>query len=532
LKISNLKISQILYVGFGFLVVVYLVSSAINAEMMRRMRANLDEIENTNNAQIAIAHELHKSVSKISLSVRKIVLLNSDEEIAAEVNAFKKESSTYRSVREQLAKDNGSMGTMEIWKKVDDAYQKTAPLLSVMYESVQAHRDSEAIKTLKLLGNAIDVWQQALDDGMQYQQSANKLAFEGSNKLYKLALVQLLVVSAVGITLGIGISLGIVRLLIAQLGGEPKVAASVALRIGAGDLTQEICLHPNDTSSLMAAMKSMQTNLTQVVTAVRQGSDSVATASSEIAHGNNDLSTRTEQQASALEETAASMEELGGTVRQNADNARQASQLATHASSVAMQGGEVVGKVVQTMKGINESSRKIADIIGVIDGIAFQTNILALNAAVEAARAGEQGRGFAVVASEVRALAGRSAAAAKEIKTLIDASVVQVEQGNQLVGQAGETMTEVVSAIRRVTDIVAEISAASSDQSSGVAQVGETVTQMDRATQQNAALVEQMAAAASSLQSQAHNLVGTVEQFKLSASYSGSAAGSLLRLSF
>jgi len=529
-KIANLKISQILYAGFGLLVVVYLASSAINAEMMRRMRADLDQIENTNNAQIAIAHELHKSVSRISLSVRKIVLLNSDEEIAAEVNAFKKEVSIYQSVRDQLTKTKGSVGTMETWKKVDDAYQKAAPLLASMFESVQAHRDSEAIKTLKLLGDAIDVWQQALDDGMKYQQNANKLAFEDSNKLSQVALLQLLVVSVIGITLAIVISVGIVRLLISQLGGEPKDAARVALRIGAGDLTQDIRLKANDSSSLMAAMKSMQTNLAQVVMAVRQGSESVATASSEIAHGNHDLSARTEHQASALEETAASMEELGGTVKQNADNARQASQLATNASNVAMQGGEVVSQVVETMKGINEASRKIADIIGVIDGIAFQTNILALNAAVEAARAGEQGRGFAVVASEVRSLAGRSAEAAKEIKSLIGVSVTRVEQGNQLVDKAGETMTEVVNAIRRVTDIVAEISAASSEQSTGVAQVGEAVTQMDQATQQNAALVEQMAAAASGLQSQAHELVSTVEQFKLSASYAGGAASRAPRL--
>ncbi|ABD70846.1 methyl-accepting chemotaxis sensory transducer [Rhodoferax ferrireducens T118] len=530
MKLANLKISQILYAGFGLLVVVYLLSSAINAEMMRRMRAHLDEIENTNNAQIAIAHELHKSVSRISLSVRKIVLLNSDEEIAAEVNVFKQEVSIYLSVRDKLAKTNGGAGSMESWKKVDDAYQKAGPLLGSMYESVQAHRDSEAIKTLKLLGEAIDVWQKALDDGMQYQQSANKLAFDNSAKLYQAALVQLLVVAVVGITLAIGVSVGIVRLLVSQLGGEPKDAAKVALKIGAGDLTQDIRLKANDNISLMAAMKSMQVNLAQVVTAVRNGSESVATASSEIAHGNHDLSARTEQQASALEETAASMEELGATVKQNADNARQASQLATSASTVAIQGGEVVGKVVETMRGINEASRKIADIIGVIDGIAFQTNILALNAAVEAARAGEQGRGFAVVASEVRSLAGRSAEAAKEIKSLIGVSVDRVEQGNQLVDQAGETMTQVVNAIRRVTDIVAEISAASSEQSTGVAQVGEAVTQMDQATQQNAALVEQMAAAASSLQSQAHDLVGTVEQFKLCASYAGDAAGNALRL--
>jgi methyl-accepting chemotaxis protein len=241
----------------------------------------------------------------------------------------------------------------------------------------------------------------------------------------------------------------------------------------------------------------------------------VATASAQIASGNSDLSGRTEEQASALEQTAASMEQLGSTVRQNADNARQANQLALNASTVAVQGGDVVAQVVGTMKGINDSSRKIADIIGVIDGIAFQTNILALNAAVEAARAGEQGRGFAVVASEVRSLAQRSAEAAKEIKGLITASVERVAQGTQQADLAGETMTEVVGAIRRVTDIMGEISAASSEQSTGVAQVGEAITQMDQATQQNAALVEESAAAADSLQRQAQELVQAVAVFRL-----------------
>ncbi len=530
MKIAHLKISQILYAGFGLLVAVYLVSSALNAELMRRMHANLDAIENTHNAQIAIAQALHKSVSKISLSVRKIVLLNSDAEIGEEVRFFKSEAAMYLHVRDTLAPTHDSTDTTALWNQVDGAYQKAAPLLASMYDSVQAHRDSEAIKTLKLLGGAIDVWQNALDEGILHQQNANKQAFKDSVRLYHMALLQLLVVAVLGITLAIGISFGIVRLLVSQLGGEPKDAARVALRIGTGDLTQDIHLQAKDRSSLMAAMKSMQANLTEVVLAVRNGSDAVATASAEIAHGNHDLSARTEQQASALEETAASMEELGATVKQNADNARQASQLAKNASTVAKQGGEVVNQVVQTMRGINASSQKIADIIGVIDGIAFQTNILALNAAVEAARAGEQGRGFAVVASEVRSLAGRSAQAAREIKDLIGASVERVEQGNQLADQAGATMTEVVNAIRRVTDIVAEISAASSEQSAGVSQVGEAVTQMDQATQQNAALVEQMAAAASGLQSQAQDLVGTVEQFKLSASYPSGASGTVLRL--
>ncbi len=329
--------------------------------------------------------------------------------------------------------------------------------------------------------------------------------------------------------IGVGMSLAglfgfvMVRSITRQLGAEPAQAANVARGVAEGDLSLGIAVRPGDTTSLMSQLKAMQESLSGVVSNVRQHSESVATASAEIAQGNNDLSSRTEQQASALEETAASMEELSSTVKQNADNARQANQLAMSASTVAVKGGEVVSQVVDTMKGINDSSKKIADIISVIDGIAFQTNILALNAAVEAARAGEQGRGFAVVASEVRSLAGRSADAAKEIKTLITASVERVAHGTTLVDQAGATMTEVVSSIRRVTDIMGEISAASAEQSAGVAQIGEAVAQMDQATQQNAALVEESAAAAESLKTQAEQLVQAVAVFKLNASDSRGA---------
>ena len=293
-------------------------------------------------------------------------------------------------------------------------------------------------------------------------------------------------------------------------------AAGLAKAVSQGDLSRRLAMEGGDEiAELVASLDGMSAGLHELVARVRQSSDSIQTASREVAQGNHDLSVRTEQQASALEETAASMEQLSSTVRQNADSAHQANQLAQSASSVAARGGEVVGQVVQTMKDINDSSRKIAAIIGVIDGIAFQTNILALNAAVEAARAGEQGRGFAVVASEVRSLAGRSADAAKEIKRLIGASVDRVEQGTALVDQAGATMNEVVVAIRRVSDIVGEISVASIEQSQGVSQIGEAVQQMDQVTQQNAALVEQMAAAAESLQAQALALVQTVEVFKL-----------------
>jgi len=302
-------------------------------------------------------------------------------------------------------------------------------------------------------------------------------------------------------------------------------AVQAASQIASGDLTQAIPPTGNDEmGQLMAALEQMRSKLDSVVQHVRHNAESVAMASEEIASGTTDLSSRTEEQASALQQTAASMEQLSSTVRQNADSALQANQLALGASQVAAQGGDVVGEVVTNMRGITESSRKIADIIGVIDSIAFQTNILALNAAVEAARAGEQGRGFAVVAGEVRTLAQRSAEAAKEIKLLINNSVDSITAGTALVDRAGHTMTEVVTSIRRVTDLVGEISAASSEQSQGVTQVGEAITQMDSTTQQNAALVEESAAAAESLKRQAQELVQTVSHFKTTSAITASAA--------
>jgi methyl-accepting chemotaxis protein len=324
-----------------------------------------------------------------------------------------------------------------------------------------------------------------------------------------LAMASLLALAALG-------SLGIARRWIAnRLGAEPHVVVDVVREVAHGNLALTLVNESRDPHSVMGELQGMVKSFGQSVTQVRSSAESVATASAQIAQGNNDLSQRTEQQASSLQETAASMEQLSATVSQNAENAREANQLAAKASEVAQQGGDVVGQVVDTMKGINESSRKIADIITLIDSIAFQTNILALNAAVEAARAGEQGRGFAVVAAEVRSLAGRSADAAKEIKTLIGASVDRVEQGSALVNQAGSTMAEVVASIRRVTDIMREISAASVEQSSGVTQVGSAITHMDQATQQNAALVEESAAAADSLKTQANQLVEAVAVFKL-----------------
>ena len=336
-------------------------------------------------------------------------------------------------------------------------------------------------------------------------------------------------VFAVRLSIGISVLAAIVAALLSiqirktltrELGGDPADARAAMANIAEGKLTQSIS-NQGSKDSLMGATSEMQSSLTSLVTGVRDSASGIATATNQIAAGSQDLSNRTESQASALEQTAASMEELMSQVKNNADNAQHATQLASNASSIAVRGGDVVGRVVETMRGINDSSRKISEIISVIDGIAFQTNILALNAAVEAARAGDQGRGFAVVASEVRALAGRSAEAAKEIKMLINASVEKVEQGSALVDEAGETMGELVTSIQKTTELIREISSASNEQANGVSQVGEAVTLMDQTTQQNAALVEQMAAAANSLKTQAEDLVQSVARFKVDSTGPG-----------
>ena len=369
-----------------------------------------------------------------------------------------------------------------------------------------------------LASTAIDEVTNAVDALTKFNFNGGKTAAEHAAAVYARAKLVVLALLGTALLFGGLFAYGITRKLLGQLGGEPRAAAAVALAVAGGNLTTQIQLKPGDTDSLMAQLDAMQRGLADTVASVRRGSENVVTASREIASGNADLSQRTEEQASSLEETASSMEELTSTVKQNAENARQANQLAVGASDVAVRGGEVVKQVVGTMNGISDSSKKIADIIGVIDGIAFQTNILALNAAVEAARAGEQGRGFAVVATEVRNLAQRSAAAAKEIKGLITDSVTRVDAGTQLVDEAGRTMDEIVSSVKRVTDIVAEISAASQEQSSGIEQVNQAITQMDEVTQQNAALVEEAAAAAESMQEQAQNLTQAVSVFKLAQS--------------
>ena len=513
MRLKDLKIGTRLTIGFGAML---LLMALIAGTGMYR----LANVGNATEQMIAGPLVKERIVAEwarhIAASIVRTFAIVKATDPAAEAY-FKKELVAGQAAIIPLQKKiEETMGTPEEKKLYGEVVEARRNILEMLValNKLKAAGDNDGANKLidgpasaaianyeKAVGALADYERSQIDGGAA---GIEKDHIDGRNVLIVLSLVAL----ALGAFLAWRLTVGIVRPL-----GE---AVSVAETVAAGNLGSRIEVQSRDeTGQLMHALKEMNQSLARVVGEVRNGTDTIATASSQIASGNQDLSSRTEEQASSLEETAASMEELTSTVKQNADNARQANQLAVSASEVAVRGGSVVNQVVDTMGSINASSRKIVDIIGVIDGIAFQTNILALNAAVEAARAGEQGRGFAVVASEVRNLAQRSAAAAKEIKTLIGDSVEKVEEGSKQVAEAGRTMEEIVDSVKRVTDIMGEITAASQEQTLGIEQISQAITQMDHVTQQNAALVEEAAAAAGSLQDQATNLVQTVSVFRL-----------------
>jgi len=522
---KNLTVAMRLALGFGATVLLGVGIVAYAAFSMHALNDNIDELANDRLVKVVDFTTLKGNLQEGASTARKTLAADGPQ-AASGAKSIADLRAANTAVLQRLDKMVVTPKGRENLKLISETmalYDQGVD--KAMALSAQGNKDGAAAHMAATVAPLQDQLFKSLATSVRLQnelvqnlaKSSSSTADQRVLAMSCMALLMVLISAVVGWLL--------VRSLRTALGAEPAELSAAVARVAGGNLGQPLQARPGDTTSVLADVARMQASLASLVHGVRCTSDSVATASAEIAQGNLDLSQRTEEQASALQQTAATMEQLSTTVRNNADSARQANQLALGATAVAAQGGEVVGKVVSTMQGITDSSRKIGDIIGVIDGIAFQTNILALNAAVEAARAGEQGRGFAVVASEVRTLAQRSAEAAKDIKNLIGRSVEQVEQGTLLVDQAGKTMGEIVGSIQRVSDIVAEITTATVEQSTGIAQVGDAVSQMDQVTQQNAALVEQSAAAAASLQAQAEQLVRAMAVFDLGAAGAGAGAG-------
>ncbi|MDR3369090.1 methyl-accepting chemotaxis protein [Rhodoferax sp.] len=519
MNMQNLKISTRLSVTFGLLIALLVVIVTVALLQMKTMREVTLDIAEQHLPSVELVNRLKINFANLRIDETQHVMNQEENGMAKTAKEMEEQ---LRAVNADLSAYAPLVTGSEEKKSFQAMEAEWKNYVKIHQQIVELSTNREKFTARKLLeGDSYASFEHLNASGSQLAEmnhAAAATTTTESGATYANARYTLLGALVACVLLAVGAAVWLVRSVTQPLNAAIEVASGIA----AGDLSQNIDAEStNETGRLLQALARMQASLRDIVEQVRQGSGSVANASAEIAQGNQDLSDRTENQASALQVTASSMQSLEATVHQNADNARLANDLALNASTVATKGGDVVAQVVETMKGINQSSRQIADIIQVIDGIAFQTNILALNAAVEAARAGEQGRGFAVVASEVRSLAGRSAEAAKEIKNLIGASVQRVEQGTELVDRAGVTMTEIVAAIQRVTGIVSEISAASSEQSAGVSRVGEAIGQMDQTTQQNAALVEQMAASASHLRSQADGLVEVVALFKGGADTSG-----------
>ncbi|MFZ6644571.1 methyl-accepting chemotaxis protein [Undibacterium sp. TJN25] len=514
-QLSNIKIGTRLALGFGLVLLFATGLLVMGLFRMSQLQGSTDYIFNNKVAALNAATDMREQGRALALVLRKMTSPTDVAEAERETKRLVVTMDSY-SKSEALAKSliQGDKGKSTL----SNALSQKDAVMAVVTKIKSFVGEGNYFDAASLLQTEFNAphekWMVALTELAQQQHEAMKATFDESQSNYKIAMTGMVVIGIVILVLGAAAAWIITRTISIPI----KSAGLAADYIASGDLSHDIEIHSSDeVGALLQSLKLMQSNLVNTVSQIKQGTETITVASQEIASGNADLSARTESQASSLEETASSMEELTSTVKQNADNARQANQLVVSASSVAVKGGAVVGQVVETMGSIKDSSRKIVDIIGVIDGIAFQTNILALNAAVEAARAGEQGRGFAVVASEVRNLAQRSAGAAKEIKTLISDSVDKVDQGSKLVDEAGKTMHEIVTSVQHVADIMSEITAASQEQSSGIEQVNLAITQMDEMTQQNAALVEQAAAAAESMEEQAVALAQTVSVFKMAA---------------
>jgi methyl-accepting chemotaxis protein len=514
-----MKVGVRLGLGFALVLVLLVMVTVVGILRMAQIQNRLDHVVSVNNVVTRLVVDMRNNVSERVTSLRTLTLMTDPSDMEPELNRFKEQTAKYDALQQKLAtkfSEEASAEEKALLAQVKDAEGTAMPAISKASELYLANNAMEATRVMvKEIRPAQKKWLEALDQLGGLEDKKNSQTQVDAEAAFASARNFMLVLLALAVAMGIVAATVITRGLLKQLGGEPGYTAKIAGSIAEGDLSIGINTNASDRGSLLTEMKQMRNSLVDIVSQVRRGTHTITTASREIAAGNSDLSSRTELQASSLEKTASAMEELTSTVKQNADNAREANQLAATASDVARKGGEVVSQVVGTMGEINSSASKIADIIGVIDGIAFQTNILALNAAVEAARAGEQGRGFAVVASEVRNLAQRSAAAAKEIKQLIGDSVEKIGRGSKLVGQAGVTMDEVVASVKRVTNIMSEIANASAEQSAGIEQVNMSIIEMDGMTQQNAALVEQAAAAFQSLQDQAAELQRVVSIFKL-----------------
>ena len=510
--INNLTIRMRLAVGFGLVLFLLACVIGLGIKDIGEIEQRLDDIVNDNNAKVRLVNKMSEAVHIVSSSMRTVALLHDADAIAGEQKKLQAARAVYDASFATLQKYPASAAGKEIRVAILEAMTNARKLNNEVIDLALQNKDEEAIALLLTrAGPATAVWQGHLDRNLDLQEANTKNSHAVAQKAYTDTRNILLGLGTFALLVGVAVAVATIRSILRPLNEAIQLAEAVAQ----GDLTRTVNAERKDeTGKLLQALQHMNTSLVRIVTEVRSGTDEISTGSQEIASGNMDLSARTEHQASSLEKTASSMEELTATVSQNAQNARQANSLSAAASSVAMKGGDVISEVVTTMEEINASSRKIVDIISVIDAIAFQTNILALNAAVEAARAGEQGKGFAVVATEVRSLAQRSAAAAKEIKALIDASVEKVDTGSKLVANAGVTMQEIVASVQRVTSIMAEIQSASDEQSIGISEVNQAIVQMDQVTQQNAALVEQAAAASSAMQEQAAGLAKVVSIFK------------------